>query len=454
MVTATACGLGACRSYAPEPLDRAADRAAWHARTLEAASLRGFLDRVDPERVDDLADFDPSDGLTVREGGLVALAYNASLRLERLRVEGAAAEAQEVPGWQDPTLSIDALRIAEDVPDRWVISAGLELAIPLSDRRDAARDLARATVGAERCGLVEAEWRVWHETVRAWIEWSADALAREETARLVRAVEEFLPEIARLAELGELAPGEAALFEIEAEELRNAQRGRDARLAAAEHRLRGRLGLPPETPLDLVPTLEPPLSDALREARDLDRIEARNPALARLRREYDVAEESLRLEVERRLPDLILGPLFESDEGQSRVGLLAGVPLPAFDGNRQAIARARAARAVARAAVEVEYERLVAEHAASTARLVALGAQRRGLEDVLVPLLEDQLERTIALQRIGEGSSLVLLETLTRAHRAKLDLIATRAAEALERTHLADLLGPTVHDDPGGEETR
>jgi outer membrane protein TolC len=48
----------------------------------------------------------------------------------------------------------------------------------------------------------------------------------------------------------------------------------------------------------------------------------------------------------------------------------------------------------------------------------------------------------LQLLRLGESTSLVLLESLTRAHHTKLELIETRSAEALARAELEYLTGP------------
>ena len=117
------------------------------------------------------------------------------------------------------------------------------------------------------------------------------------------------------------------------------------------------------------------------------------------------------------------------------------IPLPFLNANRQAIAEARAGREIARAAFETAYESLVGRWAAASARAEALAEQRADLEQVLVPLVDRQLEDALRLARLGEGTSLVLLESLTRAQDTKLELIESRSAEALARTEIDYLIG-------------
>ena len=448
--------LAGCQAYEPRPLDLAAHREAWHARVLEQGSLAEFLERLELGSYGRAGALDPSDGLTLDEGRLVALALHPDLRLARLRVGRAAAGAEHAGRWADPELSLSVLRITESVPDPWVIAPGLGFAIPLPGRLAAERGLAGAELRAARAAVVEAEWSVWHEVERAWVEWSAARLRAEETRRLVDALEGLVRTTSQLAERGELPRTEAALFLVEQAQRRNRLRWLEGEARAAEQRLRARMGLAPEASVELVTTLAipPPSPSAGPATADAptvpDRIAASNPSLRRLRREYEVSEQTLRREVREQVPDLTLGPLFESDEGQSRVGLLGAIPLPFLNANARAIAEARVAREIARAALEAEYESLVGRWAAAAARAEALAEQRADMEAVLVPLVDRQLEDAVQLLRLGEGTSLVLLESLARAHQTKLDLVETSSAEALARAEVAHLIGPP--DPEPGEE--
>ena len=194
------------------------------------------------------------------------------------------------------------------------------------------------------------------------------------------------------------------------------------------------LGLSPEAPVEFVLSLEPaPLLDA-------PALAANHPRLGRLSEEYEEAEETLRLEVARQYPDLTLGPLLESDEGRSKVGLLGGLPIPLWNANQKRIAEARVERELARAAFETEYERLAGRLAALTTWTQALREQREDLENVLVPLVQKQFADAMELMRLGEGTSQVL-ESLTRSHQTKLELIEARTAAAEAWAELEYLTG-------------
>lgn len=438
-----------CQSYERAPLDRAAHRAAWHNRTLSAADLGTFVARLDRAPAQPTSELDLADGVSLLEGQLVALVYNPDLRLVRLALEGAEAGAAHAGRWVDPILQLDLLRITESVANPWVITPGLAFSLPLSGRLSAERGLVEASLTVAQLEVFEAEWDLRLAVERTWIEWSAARIRLEETERFVASLESLASSTAELAARGELARTEAALFELERSQRRNELWRLGGEGADAEQRLRALLGLAPDAPVVLTPTLDPvheqppAAADTPSTTAAFDLLEAQNPSLARLRREHEVTEQALRLEVAKQLGDLTFGPLYESDAGQGRIGLLAALPLPFFNANRRAIAEARVDRTLAAAAYEVEYERLVGRWAAARARLASYTKQRVELARDVVPLVERLLQDSTELMRLGEGSSLVLLESLMRAHQTKLDLVDSRASEALASAELAHLIGPS-----------
>ncbi len=434
--------FASCQSYEESPLDSARHRAAWHERTLADGSLQGFLERLDRDLPGTGDEFDPADGLTLDEGSLVALVFNPGLRLARLRVAREAVGAEHAGLLADPELSLGVLRITESVSDRWVLSPGLTFTIPLSGRLAAEQELAGASHEAARHRALEAEWDVWHEVRREWVEWSAARLRVEETERFVDALEALVGTAMQLAESGELARTEAVLFSVELAQRRNRLGRLRGDVAAGEQRLRTHLGLAPEAPVTFVPSLALGVGSAHGAA-----VGERNPTLARLREEYEVAEQALRREIRKQYPDLVIGPQYEYDEGQSRVGFLGAIPVPFLNANRRAIAEARVDREIARAVYETEYEVLVGRRAAAAARAGSLAEQRADIESVLVPLIDRQLDDAMRLMQLGEGKGLVVLESFTRAHQTKLDLIETRSAEALVRAELEYLTGPPAREE-------
>ena len=446
-VASAALALVGCQQYQPKPLDLAAHEADWRMRTPAGEAVRSFAHRLS-ERAGDTSDaFDPTDGLSLAEGELVALVFNPDLRLARLRAGVSAASVQHAGRWDDPQFSIDVLRITQSVPDRWVITPGLAFTIPISGRLRAEKARAAAAAHAALDRVAEAEWRIRRDVRLAWLEWSAATTRVDEQQRLIESMESLVASTERLADAGEMQRTEATLFSLErSQRIYELVRTR-GRAAEGEQRLRSLLGLAPDAALNLIPTLA---IDGENASPPDGVLASQSLTLARLQQEYGVAEQTLRREIRKQYPDLTIGPLYESDQGQSRIGFLGAIPIPILNANRQAIAEAEAERELARAAYETEYERIVGAIAVTSARAQALARERSLITSEMAPLVDRQVADAMRLLELGETGGLILLESLGRAHETKMHLIDVRLDEARAQAELAHLIGPGP--EPGAPE--
>jgi outer membrane protein, heavy metal efflux system len=429
--------LAGCQSYQPKPLDLASHRDMWSARMPGDEPVRAFAERLAASGQPSV--FDPSDGLSLAEGELVALVYNPDLRLARLRAGISAATADHAGLWDDPQLTVDFLQVTESIPNPYFITPGLAFTIPISGRLDAEKERADAVLAAELTRVAEVEWAVRIEVRQTWLRWSAAKMRAEQTEQLLASIESLVGSTSRLAEAGEMLQTEAALFTIErASQSRVLLKFRgDA--AEGEQRLRSLLGVSPDAPLELQSTLvattdfDQPTAGAAAE---------RNLTLVRLRDEYEVAERTLYREVRKQYPDLTIGPLADFDQGQTMLGFSLALPIPILNANKQGIAQAIAERELARAAFETEYDRLVGSLAATQVRIETLREQRNLIESEIAPLVDRQLGDAQRLLGLGEGEGLILLESLSRVGQTRMELIETRLAESLAESELSHLLGP------------
>ena len=101
---------------------------------------------------------------------------------------------------------------------------------------------------------------------------------------------------------------EAALFVIERSQRQQERTRLEGEASVAEQRLRMLLGLSPDAPIELLPSIDVPEDSA--ERRDF----ASSLELRRLREEYEVAEHTLHREIRKQYPDLTIGPLYEADQ--------------------------------------------------------------------------------------------------------------------------------------------
>lgn len=428
--------LASCQSFQSRSLNLPAHAQKWKASDISREKVQTFAKQLGASPTVTSA-YNPADGISLNEGKVIALIYNPDLRVARLKAGVAKASAKNAGLWTDPDLGIDVLKITEGVPSPWIIGSSLSLTIPISGRLNAEKKRAKADEIAHLARVAEREWAITNDLQKAWISWTAQKTRLQQTEKIVSSLESVVKSTGQLVELGEMPKTEAALFTIE-------QKSRRAEIAhlrgevdAEEQEIRSLLGLSPKAPIQLVPSLTIPNVPT-----DEARLAENNPTLQRLRLEYEVAEFTLLREIRAQFPDLTIGPQAEKDEGQSRIGLIGGIPLPILNANKGGIAKARAEREVAQAAFETEFERKSGKLAASSARLKALRAQRSAIENDLLPAVDRQVQDAENLILLGESSSLVFLESLIRAHEAKLKIIDIHQQESQIKTEIHLLTGP------------
>ena len=286
-----------------------------------------------------------------------------------------------------------------------------------------------------RAALVEA-WAVEQEVIgQLEAEW-ADCTAARRALEAGRSAQRELGEVVavtkRLEDAGELIAVEALAFRV-AESRALLETQRLARnVSESEGRIVALLGLVPGTPV-LLNVGEAPLQAVT--IPDRATLLERNPSVALREAEYEVAEESLRLEVRRQYPDLTIGPAYGNEDGESRLGLGFSLPLPVFNGNRQGIVEAIARRDATRSAWEESVHGAMTELSRLEARLGAVEERRAQSQAGAAALSESQLIAARRLAEQGEVNALLLLEALRTRQEVILEQIETDAER--DRIHAA-----------------
>lgn len=445
--------LVGCQTYQPRPLKPVEHMDAWLARSVDGVSLRAFIDSLDKQNT--LQAFNPTDGLDLHEAELVALFYNPDLRLARLQAGVDSADAQFAGLWDNPNLDIDAMRITDGGNDPWIVGGSLSITIPISGRLNAERQRADAIARAALSRVAEAEWNMRIQLRKAWHEWSATKARADRAESVLDSIFLLAESTAKLAEAGEIPSTQAVLFEIERVSLSKKLVHYNAAAELSQQQLLMLLGLSPDTDISLNPSISPAYFSVQSEVEHL--IE-HHPKLIRLRDEYAVSEAKLLREIRAQYPDLTIGPAFESEQGESRIGLIAGIPLPILNNNKQGIARARAERELARGVYETALETHMSDLSAMMDYTALFHQLRIELETELAPLVDKQLQDAQRLLELGESDAIVLLESMRRAAQTADELIDARLQEALALTELESLIGPArtdpVMDEPANNEVK
>ncbi|MDX1972133.1 MAG: TolC family protein [Candidatus Sumerlaeia bacterium] len=405
--------LSGCAAYKAAPLDPESLSSRWQDRRASVDSRLAQNDTI---------------SLRYDELERIALLLNPELNLARLEAGVAVASAQEAGRWTDPVLSLDALRILDPEVGQnpRLYGAGLSFTLPLSGRLAAEKSGANARKTAALTNVWKRE-----QLFKQELKLSANQLTSEleKVTILTRHVEE-LRAIRRvsqqLVEAGELLSGDGALFESAFVDAELALQVQHTHVETQRLRLASLTGLSPQIQLDVV---EEPAGEFIAMADGIgnfNQLALRNPEALQAEAEYNVAEENLRLAIREQYPDLELGPLFEREDGQDRLGHGVSVPLPLWNGNRREIAERKAEREASRSAwensilqAESRLFGLRVEHAAAISQYHLVSQQ-------LVPASEARYSKTRELITAGELNSLLLMESLSARRDAALQLTDVR----------------------------
>jgi len=439
-VSAAACLLQACQTYEPRPLDMPGYRDAFDSRTVSFKPIEDFIDRLHDNPAAAPLAFDASDGLSPAEGEVVALFYNPELRITRLEAGVALATRDNAGLWEDPVFGFDGADILSPSGQPFEWGVGISLTIPVSGRLDVERARANAAWDAKIREVIDAEWRTRANVRRAWARWTA---ATERTVLIETTIEQLLDldrTVSHLAKMGELNRVQRRLFSIEIASQDALLTESQLDLIETTTDLLGILGMPPSAAGLLRPTF-PTTAIAAPESRTVRLIES-NTSLAVHFADYRVAEETLRLEIQKQFPDIVIGPGYGTEFNDHRVMFGISVPLPIINANRAAIAEAEAQREVARATAETTFAELDRRLAAAMQSLSLARHQRTSFEARIVPLLNDQMHDLHRIAKLGEIDLFVMLETTTRQLQVRTRLLALKTAEVHAATAAAQLLGP------------
>lgn len=437
--------LAGCQSYEPAPLDMKAFDASLDARLLDTEPVAEFARRIDELDQDVPLEFDPSDGISYAEGEVLALFYNPDLRIARLEAGVALANRETAGLWEDPVFGFDGAEIiSPSNPFEYGFMGSFT--IPISGRLEVEKDRAGALYEAQRRRVVDAEWRTRALLRRHWTAWTAAVANAELLEEIIEKLEELGERAGHLATAGELNRVEHRLLRIELADLAVQATEMELQVITAESALLEVLGLGP----DAAPLLQPGFQDiTVPEIENVtDRLIESNTELAVHFAEYQAAEDTLRLEITKQFPDIVIGSGYGTEFNDRRVMFGVSIPIPILNANRAPIAEATARRDVVRARAETTFAKLDRDLAAATATLDAKRSQREQYEQQVVPLLTDQERDLRRIAELGELDALIMLETMTRTLETKQRLITLHVGELDAAITVHRILGPGTRQNP------
>jgi cobalt-zinc-cadmium efflux system outer membrane protein len=365
------------------------------------------------------------------------LERDLAVEAARHRIDAARAERIGARVRPNPSLSVTAENLTLSGPtpagDLYEITNSVSQPIELGGKRERRSALAEGAVALAEAQLTEVLQQRVAEVKRAFSETLLAREAVQHARALVAHVDEVVALNQARLEAGDIAEGELIKVRLERLKAEAAVSQAELGLRQAGIKLLGLLG---ET--DFAPTgnivgelgarRDVPALAALREEAQRQR-----PSVEVAARVAAVAERRIALERTRATPDPSPYLGFRRIGSDNTVVLGVTIPLPLFDRNEAAIARAEAEARAARAELERERTRVVADVESAYHAWQAAETQLARLEASLLPQARES--RAIALAAYREGATglleyleaeRTLAEVQQQQARARFELDAAR----------------------------
>jgi len=432
-----------CQKYDPEPLDLTGHLRDWMATDIAQPELQRYSQDALVKLCGPGAKLNVADGLDLSEAEAVALYLNPDLRVARAETDVPLASARNV--------GVETLVVFQTFPqydvgpgldNRWIIPSRVAFTIPLSGRLEAERERAWAAYSAAWRQVAIAEWELLSELRSVWLDCAAKR-------REIALVEEYIKRIAPLRKsAGKQAPA-GKPSSTDGPVLEISEQSREAELV----RLRGEAEVLRLRLLDLMglkPGPSPPLHVALCSFpvtvppdRRADELLRTHPRIALLNAEYEVAEKALKRKIREQYPDILLGPSHNYHQGINRLGLgLWVVNLSSFGQNRRGIAEGRANRTITGNRARAELQHLVSQVTRAQVARGAARAEAARLRNVVSPLVQRQLAKSVKRVRRDGSNVPALLKAMDHWLDTRRDILRADLAEAQAANVLYTMLHP------------
>lgn len=323
-----------CKSYEPITLEYRENKPLLDSTVLKIESLDDLLDTT-------------------------VYAFNPEVTKAESEYIGQINIAENTGFWDDPSLDADFARVLKGGSNPNLGGLNLSVSIPLSGARRKDKEAALKKKFALLIEKLSLEYEKCYEAKKAVIGYFQ---ARKKTAKIAARLnddelKELEDHVAKLTEVGELS-----FTELEdVKRLRHELERKLVELKTAEEAARTELldilGLSSDTEIVLGDALDSfeekdlPLPDPMKF------VSYRSVAAKRLL--FETSELKLEAEIRRQYPELKLGPAFSYEDGENRLGLIAGIDIPIWNRNRLAISEAEAQRESAKIDALEEWRKVV-----------------------------------------------------------------------------------------------
>ena len=415
------CMLYGCKTYEPKPVPLEDQHQAWRLSSQEVAQQYAQLSLADAQAI--------------------ALQRHPALLEAYARLQVSEASLRHAGLWDDPSIDIAVLDSNQGQPE--LIEGGFGLTLPTSGRLPIEREQARAISEHDKAQLADVQRQVLADLFDAWMDYKALLQSTDLKRAHITQLQTISTQLAALAESGETEPLLAESLRLQAAQL-------NAKIAASEMQsrsMRRQLAQHMGLQSDVFINMRPQLNFDLLQPAPLHfnaqvfapSIDATHTTLAVAQANYAEAEANVAREIAKQRPDVSVGAPFESEGGQSKVGIGVGLPIPAWNRNQQGIAVAEAEREVAALQLQHAMQALDDQlsHLADQAHQASHAtAQQQGVVEAAQALMLRQQK----LIEAGEASPVSVLKTLDTLLEARLEQHAQQSAYDKTAAHYAALV--------------
>ena len=427
--------LAGCAHYKPAPINPSASASELLARRLNQPELLRFLAAMDVR---------PEGRWGLRALTLVAVYERPALTISTFSYDAAQASVAVAGQIPNPTLSLaPTFNATQTVPSPIKIGPVISFLVSnlgarqagiaaARDRAAAARALIATAAWQERASVRDAMLTLWLDERVADLKRRIAAYAKAEAHLIAQRAQSGMVAETALATATETAD-QAEFDAVEAEsQVGQARAGLAAAIGMPATALQGvtfRFGVfsHVSAPRDL-----PPLIRAALETR---------PSVTAAFARYRASDAALKEAIDNQFPGLQIGPGYHYDQGDNKFILSLSLPLPVFNQNQGAIAKARAERRLAAAMVDRAQAHVLGQIDAAEAALRSSEADMRSARQ-LTAVARAQQRQAVQAFRAGASGRL----SMVVAERQTLLVHEQELTAQAQHLHALGRLADALHD--------
>ena len=418
--------LTSCATYHARPLQPPDLERAFHARSFDDTALHKYVEA----NAGTTETAWPPRSLDLKALTLIGYYYSASLDVARAQLSAAEAGIQAARARLNPGLVASA-GYNRDPESHFEGGIGPAFTLETGGKRGYRILRAEAEAESARNTLAETSWQLRSSVHSAFVSHLLAAARLELVEREAQVRSEIVEIFERRVTVGEVARPELDVYRVDLITANAALRRARGDVTQTRASLASAVGVPSDV-LSAVawtaPGFETPAQPEALAVNTVQRAGLLHRAdLRRSLSGFAAADASLRLELARQYPDLVLAPAYNFEEGFARYVLNATLePLALFHRNQGPIAVALAQREEAAARFEALQARAIGDIETALIRYRAAFEQWQEAGDQLTTVQREREEAARRALAVGQGDRLAVataqLETVTAA-RVRLDAL-------------------------------